>query len=57
MAPACTTLPHPFLRTLLIMTIVTAVNGRAQMEPADATALGFATFASATATSMILMTR
>jgi di/tricarboxylate transporter len=49
-------IPHPFPRTLLLMALVTAVIDRAQLEPADATALGFATFASATATSMILLT-
>jgi hypothetical protein len=37
------------------MAIVTAVIDRAQMDPADATALGFATFASAIATSAILL--
>jgi anion transporter len=49
-------IPHAFPRTLLIMAVVTAVIDASDMEPADATALGFATFASATATSMILMT-
>jgi hypothetical protein len=49
-------MPHPFPPTRLFMAIVSAVIDRAQMDPADATALGFATFASATATSMILLT-
>lgn len=49
-------IPHPFPRTLLIMAMVTAVIEGSRMEPADARALGFATFASATATSMILLT-
>jgi di/tricarboxylate transporter len=49
-------IPHPFPRTLLIIAIVTAVIDNSQMEQEDATALGFATFASSTATSMILLT-
>ncbi len=49
-------IPHPFPRTLLIMSMVTAIIEGSRMEPADARALGFATFASATATSMILLT-
>ncbi len=49
-------IPHPFPRTLLIMAMVTAVIEGSRMEPADARALGFATFASATPTSMILLT-
>ena len=49
-------IPHPFPRTLLIMGMVTAIIEGSRMEPADARALGFATFASATATSMILLT-
>ena len=49
-------IPHPFPRTLLIMAMVTAIIEGSRMEPADARALGFATFASATATSMILLT-
>jgi anion transporter len=49
-------IPHPFPRTLLLMALVTAVIDSSRMDPADATALGFATFASSTATSMILLT-
>jgi di/tricarboxylate transporter len=37
-------IPYPFPRTLLIIAIVTAVIDNSQMEQADATALGFATF-------------
>jgi hypothetical protein len=48
--------PHPFPPTLLFMVIVSAVIDRARMDPADAIALGFATFISATATSMIPLT-
>jgi hypothetical protein len=46
-------IPHPFPRTLLFMAIVSAVTDRARVDPADATALGFATFVSTTATPMI----
>jgi anion transporter len=49
-------IPHPLPRTLLIMAMVTAIIEGSRMEPADARALGFATFAGATATSMILLT-
>jgi anion transporter len=49
-------IPHPFPRTLLIMAMVSVIIERSQMEAADARALGFATFAGATATSMILLT-
>jgi anion transporter len=49
-------IPHPFPRTLLIVAIVNAVIESSPMAPEDATALGFATFASSTGTSMILMT-
>lgn len=49
-------IPHPFPRTLLIMAVVAAIIDNSEMDPRDATALGFATFSSATATSMILLT-
>jgi anion transporter len=49
-------IPHPFPRTLLVMAVVGAIIEDSRMEPAGARALGFATFASATATSMILLT-
>jgi anion transporter len=49
-------IPHPFPRTLLIMALVTAVIDGSHIGPAGAAALGFATFTSATATSMILLT-
>jgi anion transporter len=49
-------IPHPFPRTLLVMAVVGAIIEGSRMEPASARALGFATFASATATSMILLT-
>jgi anion transporter len=49
-------IPHPFPRTLLIMAMLSAIIERSEMQAADARALGFATFAGATATSMILLT-
>jgi len=49
-------IPQPFPRTLLIMAVVGAVIDSAGMDPRDAASLGFATFAGATATSMMLLT-
>jgi len=49
-------IPHPFPRALLIMSLIRAVIEKADMNRADAAAVGLSVFVSATVTSTMLLT-